>query len=208
MSSLVPHPSGGAGHSACHSALSVVPVPLLFLRITWRRRAVISEETFTQVQAKLDANQQTTLRNTRHEYLPEHPSSPTTKLRSAMACQPPQEARLGPFQLCKTISIRLRTVAVAISRDSGTARVSSIGRTTACRCSGAAGPAARCARPGAHRVYRRWPPAGNNPQSRTTAAVLTGKEPFCFFHLVRVLLVRAVHESVSYEALQSRLPQI
>ncbi len=30
---------------------------------------VISEETFAQVQAKLDANQQTSLRNTRHEYL-------------------------------------------------------------------------------------------------------------------------------------------
>jgi hypothetical protein len=41
----------------------------------------------------------------------------------------------------------------------GTAWVSSTGRTTACRCSGAAGPAARCARPRAHRVYRRWPPA-------------------------------------------------
>ena len=30
---------------------------------------IISEETFAQVQAKLDANQQTALRNTRHEYL-------------------------------------------------------------------------------------------------------------------------------------------
>jgi hypothetical protein len=74
-------------------------VPLLFLRITWRRHAVISEETFTQVQAKLDANQQTALRNTRHEYLPEHPSSPTTKLRSATSCQPPQEARIGLFSV-------------------------------------------------------------------------------------------------------------
>ena len=31
--------------------------------------AIVSEETFAQVQAKLDANQQTAVRNTRHEYL-------------------------------------------------------------------------------------------------------------------------------------------
>jgi site-specific DNA recombinase len=31
--------------------------------------AIVSEETFAQVQAKLDANQQTAARNTRHEYL-------------------------------------------------------------------------------------------------------------------------------------------
>ena len=53
-------------------------------------------------------------------------------------------------------------------RSAGTAgpgRVSSIGSTTACRYSGAAGPAARCALRRARRVYRRWSPPASPSRS-------------------------------------------
>jgi hypothetical protein len=49
---------------------------------------------------------------------------------------------------------------------------------------------------------------GQPARGRGRLACSTGEEPFCFFHLVRVLLVRAVHESVSCEALEPRVPQI
>ena len=59
--------------------------------------AIVSEETFAQVQAKLDANQQGAARNTRHEYL----------LRALISCgacrldgRPPDRGRLR-YYLCR-----------------------------------------------------------------------------------------------------------
>ena len=51
----------------------------------------------------------------------------------------------------------------------GPARVSSIGRTSRCRCNGAGGPAARCVRHracrGGRRAYRRWSPPASPSRS-------------------------------------------
>src|SRR5207248_1127124 len=66
---------------------------------------IVSEETFAQVQAKLDTNQQAAARNTRHEYL-------LRALVSCGACRPGCLARQNPagyrYYLCRGHTDALR----------------------------------------------------------------------------------------------------